>query len=199
MGVADADAQKRKTKRVVKTQQTIRNKQKLPVDSVVIFAYWDEHGMETTGVQLRRKGNQYLLSVALTEVIRITLQEGLDFSRKRTEERIANGWFDDEMRTADSICICKVPGLEMKVSKAVADKVAEMASEGYTKPLERYYTTEEEERLTGGSWWNMEMQLPGKEKVVSGGRNNNGPAWVFKVYDYLFTQKVKNKWKVKRY
>ena len=45
MGVVDADAQKRRTKRVVKTQQTVRKKQKQPVDSAVIFAYWDEHGV----------------------------------------------------------------------------------------------------------------------------------------------------------
>ena len=150
MGVVDADAQKRRTKRVVKTQQTVRKKQKQPVDSAVIFAYWDEHGVVTTGVQLRRKGNEYLLTAITVDVIRISLQEGLDFSKRKTN------------------------------------------------PLKGYYTTEDEERMTGGSWWNMEMQFPGKEKVSSGGRNSNGPRWVFDVYDYLYNLKVKNKWKTKR-
>ena len=198
MGIINADAQKRRTKRVVKTQQTIRKTQKQPVDSVVIYAYWDEHGVQTTGVCLRRKGNDYLLTAMMTEDIRISMQEALDFSKRRTKERLDNGWIVDDVRFADSICIWKMPGMEVKVPKAVADKVAEMAAEGYSKPLKGYYTTEEEEMLTGGSWWSMEMQLPGKERVFSGGRNSNGPAWVFNVYDYLFNQKIKNKWKMKR-
>ena len=198
MGVVDADAQKRRTKRVVKTQQTVRKKQKQPVDSAVIFAYWDEHGVVTTGVQLRRKGNEYLLTAITVDVIRISLQEGLDFSKRKTAERIANGWLDEEVRFADSIRICQMPGMEVKVPKVVADKVTEMAAVGYSNPLKGYYTTEDEERMTGGSWWNMEMQFPGKEKVSSGGRNSNGPRWVFDVYDYLYNLKVKNKWKTKR-
>ena len=187
MGVGDADAQKRRTKRVVKTQQTVRKKRKQPVDSVVIFAYWDEHGVVTSGVKLRRKGNDYLLTAITVDVIRISLQEGLDFSKRKTAERFA-----------DSIRICQMPGMEVKVPKVVADKVTEMAAVGYSKPLKGYYTNEEEERMTGGSWWNMEMQLPGEEKVASGGRNSNGPRWVFDVYDYLYNLKVKNKWKMKR-
>lgn len=198
MGVVNADAQKRKTRRPVKTQRTVRKKPKLPVDSVVIFAYWDEHGVVTSGVQLRRKGNDYLLTAVMTDNIRISLQEGIDFSRRETEERMANWGLDNEIRFADSIRINQMPGMEAKVPKAVVDKVVEMAAEGYSKPLKGYYTTEEENKTPGGSWWNMEMQLPGKEKVSSGGRNSNGPGWVFNVYHYLYDLKVKNKWKMKR-
>lgn len=201
MGTVNADAQKqkRKPKRAVKTLRTVKAKQKQPVDSVVIFAYWTEHGVETSGVQLRRKGNDYLLTAILTENIRISLQQALDYSKRTTQERISNGWLDEEVSFDDSIRISQMPGMEVKVPKKVADKVAEMVAEGYTNPLKRYYTTEEDEYLTGGSWWSMKMQLPGKELVSSGGRNSNGPSWVFDVYDYLFSLKVKNKWKMKRW
>ena len=198
LGVADAYAQKKKTRRPVKTRRITPKKQKLPVDSVVIFAYWTEHGVETSGVQLRRKGNDYLLTAILTENIRTSLQQALDYSKRTTQERISNGWLDEEVSFDDSIRISQMPGMEVKVPKTVADKVAEMAAEGYSSPLKKYYTTEEDEYLTGGSWWSMKMQLPGKELVSSGGRNSNGPRWVFDVYDYLYSLKVKNKWKMKR-
>ena len=201
MGTVNADAQKqkRKPKRAVKTLRTVKAKQKQPVDSVAIFAYWTEHGVETSGVQLRRKGNDYLLTAILTENIRISLQQALDYSKRTTQERISNGWLDEEVSFDDSIRISQMPGMEVKVPKKVADKVAEMVAEGYSKPLKGYYTTDAEEQMTGGSWWNMVMQLPGKEKVASGGRNSNGPRWVFDVYDYLYSLKVKNKWKMKRW
>ena len=134
---ADAQTQKRKPKRAVKTLRTVKAKQKQPVDSVVIFAYWTEHGVETSGVQLRRKGNDYLLTAILTENIRISLQQALDYSKRTTQERISNGWLDEEVSFDDSIRISQMPGMEVKVPKKVADKVVEMAAEGYSSPLKR--------------------------------------------------------------
>ena len=148
-------------------------------------------------LQAKKAEKRLLLTAITVDVIRISLQEGLDFSKRKTAERLANGWLEEEVRFADSIRICQMPGMEVKVPKVVADKVAEMAVVGYSNPLKGYYTTEDEERMTGGSWWNMEMQLSGKEKVATGGRNSNGPRWVFDVYDYLYNLKVKNKWKMK--
>ena len=198
LGVATADAQKHKSSKKKKHHRTVKVKTTQPKDTALIFAFTDEHGMETTGVRLRRIGNDYLLTAILTEVIRADMDQLIATSRERTDEMIANGYFEREMELGDSIVISKIPGIELKVPKSVVDKVVRMADEGGLNEMKSYYTTEDGDRMPGGSWWNLQMQLPGKELVSSGGRNDMGPREVFKIYETLFFQKVIYKKKTKK-
>lgn len=154
--------------------------------------------METTGVRLRRIGNDYLLTAILTEVIRADMDRLIASSRERTDEMLAYGRFSHEIEMGDAIVISQIPGIEVKVPKSVADKVVQMAEEGGLAEMKSYYITEEDERLVGGSWWSLRMRLPGKEPVSSGGRNGMGPNVVFKIYQNLFHQKVIYKKKTRK-
>lgn len=198
MGVATADAQKHRSSKKKKSHKTVRVVSTQPKDTVVIFAFTEEQGMETTGVRLRRIGNDYMLTAILTEVIRADMDRLIASSRERTDEMLSNGRFIHEMERGDSIVISQIPGIEVKVPKSVADKVVQMAEEGGLAEMKSYYTTEEDERLVGGSWWSLRMRLPGKEPVSSGGRNGMGPNVVFKIYQNLFYQKVIYKKKTRK-
>ena len=100
VGVVTADAQKRKSYKVKSTQKRVVKK-KVPVDSVVIFSYLEEHGVVTTGVQLRRKGNDYLLTAVETNDIRIDMERAIALSKEITSERLANGYLEMEMARSD--------------------------------------------------------------------------------------------------
>lgn len=198
MGITTADAQKHKSSKLKKHNKTVRVVTKQPKDTVVIFEFTDEHGMETTGVRLRRIGNDYLLTAILTDVIRADIDRLIASSRERTDEMMSYGRLSREMERGDSIVISEIPGIEVKVPKSVADKVVRMAEEGGLNEMKSYYTMEEKENVPGGSWWNLQMRLPGKDLVSSGGRNGMGPRAVFNIYETLFFQKVIYKKKTKK-
>ena len=196
VGVVTADAQKRKSYKVKSTQKRVVKK-KVPVDSVVIFSYLEEHGVVTTGVQLRRKGNDYLLTAVETNDIRIDMERAIALSKEITSERLANGYLEMEMARGDVIRAAMIPGIETKVDKSVVDQVVSMAEKGNLQEMESemesYYTRKEFEEISGGSRWKVTMQLPGKSAVSSGGRNNLGPSAVFEIFRFLYEQEVKLK------
>ena len=168
VGVVTADAQKRKSYKVKSTQKRVVKK-KVPVDSVVIFSYLEEHGVVTTGVQLRRKGNDYLLTAVETNDIRIDMERAIALSKEITSERLANGYLEMEMARGDVIRAAMIPGIETKVDKSVVDQVVSMAEKGNLQEMESYYTRKEFEEISGGSRWKVTMQLPEKSAVSSGG------------------------------
>ena len=192
VGVVTADAQKRKSYKVKSTQKRVVKK-KVPVDSVVIFSYLEEHGVVTTGVQLRRKGNDYLLTAVEINDIRIDMERAIALSKEITSERLANGYLEMEMARGDVIRAAMIPGIETKVDKSVVDQVVSMAEKGNLQEMKSYYTRKEFEEISGGSRWKVTMQLPGKSAVSSGGRNNLGPSAVFEIFRFLYEQEVKLK------
>lgn len=198
VGVVTADAQKRKSYKAKSTQKRVVKKKKVPVDTLNIFSYLEEHGRETTGVRLRKIGNDYMLTAVRTDDIRIDMDRAIALSKQRTDEMFASGRFDIDIAEGRAFRAQMIPGIETKVDKTVADKVIAMIEEGKLLEMEKYYTTKEEEQLTGGSWWNVTLQLPGKPAVSSGGRNGLGPQEVFDIYNFLFDQEVTYKYKRKK-
>ena len=194
-GMVSACAQNVKKRKVTRTPRVINKKLTQSVDTLNIFTFLQERGVTETGVQLRQAGNDYLLTSVSAEIMREDFDTVKREAKAKTEKALSEGYLMQELMIGVPIKSNMISGIEVKVPKSVADHVVELAEAGKLQDMKSNYVTKEDAYTTGGSSWTLEMQLPGKEKVLSGGRNHNGPSAVFDIFYYLFELEVDYKQK----